>query len=133
MYVAERRLDVAEHRFAREHVLALADDRDDVEELERHVVVGDDVQRRCAHVVRRAVLDRIDRRPVRRRDVDALMEREEARAVERAGEDPVLVDRPRVAEEGANRVLPVERLERPGIRRGGARRGKRQRENREDE
>ena len=56
MHVAERRLHVAEDRLARDDLLPFADDGDDVEVLEDHVVVGDDVQRRRADVVRGAVL-----------------------------------------------------------------------------
>ena len=81
---------------------------------------GVEVQRRRAEVVRRPVGDRVDRRAVRSSDVDALVEREEAGAVERVGEDPVLVDRARVAEDATDRVLLVERLERPRVRRGRA-------------
>jgi hypothetical protein len=61
------------------------------------------------------------------------VEREEARTVERAGEDAVLVDGPRVAEEAADRVLPVERLERPRIRGCARREGEREQQTGEGE
>ena len=129
--MTERRLHVSDHRLLSDDFLALAHDRDDVEVLEDALVplvlAGVDVQRRRAEVVRNPADHRIDRRAVGRGDVDALMEREEAGTVEAAGEHAVLVDGARIAEEAADRMLLVERLERPAVRRRGARRSERQR------
>src|SRR5207253_56255 len=87
-----------------------------------------DVQRRGTEVVRDPAHDRVDRSPVGRGDVDALVEREEAGPVEPAGEDAVLEHSAWIAEEAPNRVLLVERLERPRIGRRAARDGERRRE-----
>ena len=131
VHVTEGRLHVSDHRVLSDDLLALADDGDDVEVLEDALVAlvlaGVDVQRRRAEVVRNPADHRIDRRSVGRGDVDSLMEREEAGTVEAACEHAVLVHRARIAEEAADRMLLVERLERPAVRRRGARRGERQR------
>ena len=137
VHVAERRLHVAEDRPLRVHLLALADDRDDVEVLEDERVAGDrarvDVQRRRAEVMRGPARHGIDRRAVRRGDVDPLMEREEAGALEPAREHAVQVHGARVAEEAADRVLLRERLDRPRVRRGAAREHERGRRKRQDD
>ena len=117
VHVTVRCLHVAEDRLPRRHVLPLADDADDVEVLEdRRAAGGDEVHRRGPLVADTAVRDRVDRRSVGRRDVDALVEGEAAGSL-----DPVLAhvgheDGARVAEEAADRMLPVERLDRPRIR-----------------
>src|ERR1051326_2267232 len=73
-------------------------------------------ERRGGTGVDRPVLHRVDRRAVAGRDVDALVEREDAVAAERVVQDAAVVDRAGVAEEAPDRVLPVERLERPRVR-----------------
>ena len=119
VHVTERRLHISDHRVLCDDLLALAHDRDDVEVLEDALVplvlAGVDVERRRAEVVRDSADDRVDRRSVRRGDVDSLMEREEAGPVEATCEHAVLVDGPRVAEVPADRMLLVERSKRPAV------------------
>src|SRR5207302_3946028 len=81
-----------------------------------------------AEIVSRAAHDRVDRRSVGCGDVDALVEREEAGPVETSREDAVLEHRAWIAEEAPNRMLFVERLDRPRVRRRAARGGERQHE-----
>ena len=73
VHVTEGRLDVADDRPLRDHLLSLADHRHDVEVLEDDVRAGIDVQRRGAQVVRRPAHHRVDRRAVGSGDVDALV------------------------------------------------------------
>jgi hypothetical protein len=115
VHVRPRLLDVADHRAVGGDVLARRDAGDDVPVLEGdaagsvddHGFVG--VQRVEA---RDAVEGRVHRGPVRRRDVDPEMD-----GVALAGD-------PRVSEVAADRVLLVERLDRPAVGGEGRRRSR---------
>ena len=66
--------------------------------------------------MRRARDDRVDLRAVGRGDVEAVVEREAARTLDAVLRERVREDSARVAEESADRVLPVERPHRPAVR-----------------
>ena len=105
MDVAVRGLYVPDHGPVRDRALASANDGDDVPVAELDPrVAGDQDRRRVQGVDGHAAGDRrVDRRAVRRRYVDA--------EVELAG--LAVVGDTGIAEEPADGVLPVERLDRP--------------------
>lgn len=99
--VQPRRLDVAEQLVARDALL-VGDRRDDVPVAEVDAVTRDGDRPRTLQKDDAGV-DRVDRRPVRRGDVDAEVE------CLRGARDA------RVVEMGADRVRAVERSQRPGV------------------
>jgi hypothetical protein len=106
MDVAPARRDPAE-QLARHDVIVRAHRREDVPVRER-VPIGLPHGDRVRIEVDGSGCDRIDGRPVRRRDVDAEMERVLGRSVETAA-------LPRIVERAPDRMRPVERLDRPPV------------------
>ena len=112
--VVDPRDDASEHRLPGHDVLAVADGGDDVEVLE-FVVRGSDRDRGRVEQARRTGDHRIDGRAFRSGDVDAVVELEQARPFEPVGEHRVPEARAGIAEVRADRMLLMERLDRPRI------------------
>ena len=113
------RLDDAEHGAAGNRVLADSGDGIDVPVLHRPSIAAVDGDAPTACADDGPGRDRIDRRAVRRRDVETLMEGE--RAV--PAEDGLLAvsaleDGSRIAEATADRMRSVERRHGPAVRAG---------------
>ena len=123
--------DPAQQRSAGEHVLAVVYGRRDVEVLEL-VARRPHEHRRAVDQARRAGHDRIDGRSLARGDVDAVVELEQARPLQAVGEHRVPEAGARVAEVGSDRMLLVERLDRPRVR-GRVRAGHESRHEREED
>src|SRR5207245_3182704 len=109
--------DVTNDGAAAAYELPFDDGRFDVDVLEFDSGRAHGDNRR-AQDVNATVGDRIDGRPTVRGDVDAVVEAEETWAAE-AQRRLVEEDRSWVAEVAADRVRPVERLQRPRIRSSG--------------
>ena len=118
-------LDEAEQRLSRNGVLTDPSRGLDVPVLERATVPALDGHAAAARPDDRAGRDRIHGRSVGCRDVEALVERESAVALEdRLLRARALEHGARIAEATANRMRAVERLHRPAVatRAAGARR-----------
>ena len=108
--------NVADHRSVRDDVLLRRDRGTDVEVLESAAVRGDDDHLVAVADTRSSGDHRVDSRTRRRVDVDAVVERERARRERRVpAESAAADDRARIAEIAADRVLPVEGLDRPAV------------------
>ena len=126
MHVVVRAHDVAENRAAGDHLFTVADGGDDVEVLEDPVSFRANGDRRVVDVVDLPRDDGIDGRAVGGCDVDAVVEEERARPLQAVREHRVQEARARIAEVRPDRMLLVERLDRPGESRGAGARGERQ-------
>ena len=107
--------DVAEHRLLPPYPLPVVHRELQVEVLEGRVAPRRDRHRRPVQQPRPPGRDRVDGRPRARVDVDPVVEPERAGPFESVLAEREQEGHPRVAEVPADRMLAVERLQRPRV------------------